>query len=215
MGTRVTAIGMTSTRLCSLVDVAAASVCSLSQQQVEQRSDERLMRDYRGGDADAFQMLYRRHGDRLHRFVLRLAGAADAEEIFQEVWIAVIRARERYVHGAKFTTYLYAIAHRRAMDRLRAQGRAAEDRRAVLPADVPDDGTSTPVELVWREAAGAALLAAIDALPIPQREAFLLQAEGGLSLEEIAEATATPRETVKSRLRYANRRLREALEAWR
>ena len=52
------------------------------------------------------------------------------------------------------------------------------------------------------------------ALPLPQREAFLLKAEGGLSLEDIALATGVPRETVKSRLRYAQQRLREALEPW-
>ena len=62
---------------------------------------------------------------------------------------------------------------------------------------------------------GRALLAAIDHLPPEQREAFLMQAEGGLTLEEIAEATAVPRETVKSRLRYANRRLRAVLEVSR
>ncbi len=207
------AIGISTTQGFGWLDSAVASAHPPSQQG-EQRSDERLMRDYRGGDADAFQVLYRRHSDRLHRFILRFAGAGHAEEIFQEVWIAVIRTRERYVHGAKFTTYLYAIAHRRAMDRLRAQGRAPTDGDVML-SDVPDDVGSTPTEWVWRAAAGAALLAAIDALPVVQREAFLLQAEGGLSLDEIAEATATGRETVKSRLRYANRRLREALEAWR
>lgn len=208
----MTAVG--ASPLQAMLDLAAASMRSLPQQGIDQRSDEQLMRAYRGGDADAFEMLYRRHSDRLHRFVLRLAGAGDAEEIFQEVWVAVIHARDRYVHDAKFTTYLYAIAHRRAMDRLRAQGRAAEDRYAALD-EVPDAAASAPVELVWRAAAGEALLAAIEELPVLQREAFLLQAEGGLSLDEIAEATASPRETVKSRLRYANRRLRDALEAWR
>jgi len=62
---------------------------------------------------------------------------------------------------------------------------------------------------------GLALLEAIRNLPLPQREAFLMKADGDLSLDDIAMATQVSRETVKSRLRYAQRRLRDALEAWR
>jgi len=179
-------------------------------------SDERLMLDYRGGNAEAFHKLYRRHCDRLHRFVLRIAGsAADADEIFQEVWTAVIRGRERYEANARFSTYLYAIAHRRAVDRLRTQWRSGGSIEPDLAHEMIEPVASGPSEIVWRAGAGEALMVAIATLPVAQREAFLLQAEGGLTLDEIAEATATNRETVKSRLRYANRRLREALESWR
>jgi RNA polymerase sigma-70 factor (ECF subfamily) len=177
------------------------------------RSDERLMLDYRGGDAHAFEVLYRRHCDRLHRYALRMAHGGDAEEIFQETWIAVIRGRERYAPDARFTTWLYSIAHRRAVDRLRAQWRAAtqdESSLLALEALVPE-----PPEIAWSAAAAQAMQVAIQSLPAPQREAFLLHTEAELSLDEIALATAAPRETVKSRLRYAHRRLREALEAWR
>lgn len=174
------------------------------------------MLDYRGGSAEAFRKLYRRHCDRLHRLVLRMAGsAADADEIFQEVWTAVIRGRERYEASARFSTYLYAIAHRRAVDRLRSQWRTSENAEPGAADELIEPAASGPSEIAWRAGAGEALQAAIATLPLAQREAFLLQAEGGLSLDEIAEATATNRETVKSRLRYANRRLREALESWR
>ena len=64
------------------------------------------------------------------------------------------------------------------------------------------------------DALGDALTAAVASLPLLQREAFLLRAEGGLGLEDIALATGTNRETAKSRLRYAIRRLRETLEPW-
>jgi RNA polymerase sigma-70 factor (ECF subfamily) len=183
-------------------------------------SDERLMADYRGGDASAFQKLYLRHCDRLHRFILRMAVSTEAEEIFQEVWMAVVRGRERYAPTARFTTYLYSIAHRRSVDRMRAQWRAAEALElregGIAESDeFSEAAAGQPPAVAWRASVGAALLAAIAALPAPQREAFLLQAEGELSLEEIAEATATSRETVKSRLRYANRRLRDALAEWR
>jgi RNA polymerase sigma-70 factor (ECF subfamily) len=65
------------------------------------------------------------------------------------------------------------------------------------------------------DALGKALIDAVQALPLPQREAYLMKAEGELSLEDIAMATGTTRETVKSRLRYAQQKLREALQSWR
>jgi RNA polymerase sigma-70 factor (ECF subfamily) len=182
-------------------------------------SDEQLMRRYRGGNANAFGQLYRRYSDRLHRFILRMAMSRDdADEIFQEVWIAVIRAKERYTPQAKFVTYLFAIAHRRAIDRLRSQSRMEEDVDSshVLDGDaIADTAQPEAADIVWRADAGQALLDAIAALPLLQREAFLLHAEGELSVEDIAQATGTNRETAKSRLRYANKRLRAALEAWR
>ncbi len=214
----MTAVGMKSSVEEFLVDAwSALSIRSVDEPDDVSISDERLMLDYRGGSASAFRKLYRRHCDRLHRLILRMStGVADAEEICQEVWTAVIRGRERYAPSAKFSTYLYAIAHRRAVDRMRSQWRSAEefDTADVHNALVAANG-SEPPEVAWRAGAGEALLAAIRALPLAQREAFLLQVEGGLTLDEIAEATSTNRETVKSRLRYANRRLRDALKGWR
>ena len=81
-------------------------------------------------------------------------------------------------------------------------------------ASVPD-GSPNPLNIALNAELGKALADAIALLPLAQREAFLMQAEGGLSLDEIAEASGASRETVKSRLRYANRRLRLALESWK
>ena len=75
-------------------------------------ADEELMLAYRHGDAGAFEILYTRHRGALFRFVLR--GVADrgvAEELYQDVWMRVIEARSRYTAQARFTTWLYTIAH--------------------------------------------------------------------------------------------------------
>jgi len=175
-------------------------------------SDEALMRRYQSGDGAAFELLYRRHSGRLHRFVTRMtSGGAEADEIFQEVWLAIIKGRERYVPSARFVTFLFSIAHRRAADRLRfAHTHPTEE----LDAEY-NDTTDTPLDTVLNAALGHALQAAIATLPLPQREAFLLQAEAELSLDEISQAAGVPRETVKSRLRYAHRRLRQALDEWK
>ena len=78
-----------------------------------------------------------------------------------------------------------------------------------------DGHQAEPAANASREEAGHALLDAIARLPVLQREAFLLQAEEGMSVDEIAVVTGVNRETAKSRLRYANARLRKELEAWR
>jgi RNA polymerase sigma-70 factor (ECF subfamily) len=177
-------------------------------------ADEELMLAYGGGDAGAFEVLYRRHRGPLYRFLLRQVNdTATAEELFQDVWMRVIDSRERYQPRARFTSWVYAIAHNRLMDHYRASGRArflsqeeAADALDRLPsADIPAEA------LVDMKRSAERLLAALARLPEPQREAFLLQQEGELSLEEIGAVTGVSRETAKSRLRYALAKLREEL----
>src|SRR3954467_6762422 len=85
--------------------------------------DEDLMLAYRGGGAGAFETLYGRHRARLFRFVLRsIKVRALAEELYQEVWMRVIEARMSYKPSARFTTWLYTIAHNRLVDHWRRGG---------------------------------------------------------------------------------------------
>lgn len=177
------------------------------------------MASYRRGDSQAFRILYQRYRDKLHRYVLRLASRpGEAEEVFQDIWIAVINSKDRYEPTSSFASWLFSIAHRRAADRWRALSRHAPDGLSPSTEDDPAQHlpatTHTPERHAQNDALGKALLAAIDTLPLPQREAFLMKAEGELSLEDIALATGVSRETVKSRLRYAQQRLRAALAAW-
>jgi RNA polymerase sigma-70 factor (ECF subfamily) len=156
--------------------------------------------------------LYRRHRAPLYRFIARqMRGYGEAEEIFQDVWMAVVKGRERYQPTARFVTFLFAIAHRRVADRARKAIRRPEAQMAGDPADP----ALSPAQLAEGAALGAALAAALDALSAEQRATFLLRAEGELSVEEIAVVTGVPFETAKSRLKYANRALREKLSAWK
>jgi RNA polymerase sigma-70 factor, ECF subfamily len=178
---------------------------------VESPSDESLMERYRSGDDQAFRELYYRHHAALHRFVSRLLPdrRSDSEDVFQETWIAVIRARRRYVGSARFATYLFSIAHRKVADRWRHWYRtgAASELDPGVAGETPE---SEAVNLYL----GQALQQAVSQLPLAQREAFMLKAEGGLSIEEIADITGVSRETAKSRIRYALDKLRSALEHW-
>jgi len=182
-------------------------------------TDEELMQRYRDGDARAFEILYARHKGPVYRYILRQCGvAAQAEELFQDVWMNLIRARRRYQPRARFTTWLYTLAHHRVIDHYRRQA-------AGVPISYDDDPDDTPlIERVAdsevrqpdnefeRRRQAQQLLALLAQLPEAQREAFLLREEGGLSLEEIAEATGVTMETAKSRLRYALARLRQGMK---
>ncbi len=177
-------------------------------------SDEELMLRYGKGDARAFELLYRRHRLPLYRFLLRQIGNADtAEDLFQDLWMRVVNSRKRYEVRAKFTSWVYAIARNRLMDFYRANGRASflshEESESVLE-DLPAREIAADLRLD-RKRAVERLLAALAELPDAQREAFLLQQEGELSIEEIAAATGASPETAKSRLRYAVAKLRARL----
>ncbi len=183
--------------------------------------DEALMLRYCAGDASAFELLYRRHRGPVYRYFLRQCGnAGAADELFQDVWLRVVNARIGYEVKARFTTWLYRIAHNRLMDYFRSNGRAKlesydllvdEDSADEQWVDVDSGAESADVTLD-RKRTVERLVAAIDTLPAAQREAFLLREEGGLSLEEIAAATGVNAETAKSRLRYAVARLRSLLK---
>jgi RNA polymerase sigma factor (sigma-70 family) len=177
-------------------------------------SDEELMLRYGKGDAGAFELLYRRHRLPLYGFLLRQVGNKNtAEELFQDLWMRVVNSRGRYEVRAKFTSWVYAIAHNRLMDFYRANSRASflshEESESVLE-NLPAVEIAADLRLD-RKRAMERLFAALTGLPDAQREAFLLQQEGELSIEEIAAATGVSRETAKSRLRYAVAKLRASM----
>lgn len=180
-------------------------------------SDEELMLRYQAGDAEAFAFLYQRHKGGVYRYLLRQCGIAGAaEEMMQDIWLNIVRTRVQYTPSAKFTTYLYRLAHNRLIDHYRSQGKVVwfngqdED-------DDPFDGIAAsaieqPEVRAMAQEIGKRLNEAMAQLPPVQREAFLLQQESGLSVEEIAQVTQVTFETAKSRLRYASAKLREQLK---
>jgi RNA polymerase sigma-70 factor, ECF subfamily len=185
--------------------------------QNEISSDEQLMERYRDGDAAAFDTLYGRHKGGVFRYLLRqCASRGVAEELFQDVWMNLIRARADYTVQAKFTTYLYRLAHNRLIDHYRSQsGKAAasfDDDAGPALDDVAAARHHDPAVSADVRQQAQRMLQLIENLPAAQREAFLLQQESDMSVEEIARATGVTRETAKSRLRYALVKLREGMQ---
>lgn len=189
--------------------------CEPAMAPLAEPSDETLMLQYRDGDAGAFETLYRRHKGGLYRYLLRQCrDPAGAAEMFQDVWMNLIRAHARYEPSARFATYLYRLAHNRLVDHYRKSAHAElalDETDCEEPAAPRHDEPHAHFE---RRSLAAHLLAAVEALPDAQREAFVLQHEGGLSIEEIAAATGVNRETAKSRLRYALQKLRASMSEW-
>lgn len=185
----------------------------------ESGADEELMARYCQGDATAFDTLYLRHKGSLYRYLLRQCGnAGTAEELFQDIWMKIVKARESYQPSARFRTFLFAIAHNRLIDHYRRQRgiplsydttESGDCEQNLAP--VIGNGRLTDVQ-ADNQRRLARLERLIDALPEAQREAFLLQQEGGLSIEQIATATGVNPETAKSRVRYALKKLRSGLE---
>ena len=177
----------------------------------QQLEDSALMLRYKDGDLAAFETLYRRHNDALYRYLLRLCRHREnADDIFQEVWGKIIKAADRYRPTAKFTTYLYRIAHNCFIDYLR------RNKRHIHPGDFDPDCQPNPDDLpemaTERILARERLHAALQDLPDEQRDVFLLHEEAGLTLDEISAVTGSNRETSKSRLRYAMNKLRLAID---
>ncbi|HEY0132909.1 MAG TPA: RNA polymerase sigma factor [Nannocystis sp.] len=190
----------------------------------ETRTDEALMVGFRDGESRAFDVLVVRHRRGLFNFLLRsVQNRSRAEEMLQEVFLRVVRSKERYEQTAKFTTWVYTIARNLCVD----ESRRAKFRRTVS-LDAPrrgadgDDGPgmleSVAADQVATDDAAAApqlrgrIAKAIDLLPDDQREVFLMRQVSGLSFKEIGEIVGAPENTVKSRMRYALDKLRTELK---
>ncbi len=179
------------------------------------------MHAYARGNVAAFETLYDRHERGLWRFIFRsVRNQAVADDLSQEVWFSVTDAAARYVPTAKFRTWLFTIAHHRVIDHARSAHNARphtsfdDSGDEDVPAyheSLAADSRLGPLPQVQTYEQARAILRAVEQLPADQREAFLLQAEADMSVEEIAQTTATSFETAKSRLRYARNKLRALL----
>ena len=174
-------------------------------------ADSALMLRYCDGDVAAFEILYRRHKDSVYRYLLRLCQHQDtAEDVFQEAWGKIIKARSSYRPTAKFTTFLYRVAHNCFIDHVRRNKRHAV--AAELDAELHADPGDLPEAATERQLARRRLELALRRLPDEQRDVFLLHEEAGLSIDDIAMVTGAKREATKSRLRYAVAKLRAAID---
>ncbi len=173
--------------------------------------DSQLMLAYAKGDSSAFERLYLKHKDALYRFFLRQCeNQGLAEELYQDVWLRVINARDSYEQKAKFTTWLYRIAHNILIDYYRKPQVETDDKFEA--ESIPDNAANDPEVILSGQEKIQRFRTQLENLSKEQLEVFLLKEEAGLSLEEIALTVGESKETIKSRLRYAIKKLRQSLE---
>jgi RNA polymerase sigma-70 factor, ECF subfamily len=174
--------------------------------EAERLYDRLLVLRCQTGDEDAYRELVARFGSRLRYFLRKLVGQVDrADDLAQEVWLDVLRQLPKLKDAAAFTTWMYRIAHGKAMLDGRRNGRAPTAIADVeWIADKEDDTFSAED--------AARIHAALDRLEPAHREVLVLRFLEELSYDEIGQIVDCPLGTVRSRIHYAKVALQRLLE---
>lgn len=176
-------------------------------------SDETLMMRYVKGDMTAFEALYTRHKGSIYRYLLGLCrDETVAEELFQEVWMKLIKASATFAESMHFTHYFYRLAHNHYIDYYRKQKvRLVINQQTDEGAENNLATEDSPEQEVAMEQTLDQFEQTLRKLPPEQLEVFLLKEEAGMKLQDIAEVTGVDYETAKSRMRYAISKLQAVL----
>lgn len=190
---------------------------------MRQESDKELIQRYRKGDVEAFNILIKRYEKPLFNFIYRLIGnRASAEDIFQEVFLRVIKGIARYRHQKKFASWLYRIANNLIIDTLRKQKREkviswetkikeSKGESLSLKDTIPDK-KYLPDSHLEREELRNKLEEAIESLPLEQCQVFILREHSQLPFKEIASLLNCSLNTALGRMHYALKNLRSQLK---
>ena len=186
------------------------------------RSDEELMLSYRSGDEAAFEMLYRRYEKPLLNFMYRVVmNAVEAENLCQETFFRIVRAKKKYEATAKFKTWLFQIALNLCRDRLRrmkhrshislnTQASSQNDGDIELQ-DLISDPSSDLEKHIETNELEALVQGAITSLPEEEHLVVVLKEYQGIKFSEIANIMNCPIGTVKSLNHRAHKKLRKIL----
>ena len=195
---------------------------------VSERGDEQLMLDHGDGSEEAFAELVRRHQSGILNYIYRMVNNRHiAEELTQDVFMALVKNAQRYEPRAKFTTYLYTIA-----SNIVSKEWLRRKRRPLLlslyagwgrnknddefdPLEHVGDTKADVLVTFKRGEISEGVNEALNNLPEHQREAFVLRRFRDLPYDEIAQIVGSPVGTVKSRVVRAERALRPLLERFR
>ena len=171
------------------------------------------MERYAAGDDAAFEAVYDALAGRLHAYLRRhVADPHGCDDLLQETFLRMHRARATFVTGAAVLPWAFAIARRLVLDRVRRDRRAPSEAGPVDPEPVdPVDGSDRPEDIVQAREAARRLARALARLPESQRTAFELLKQDGLSLAEAAEVLGVSVTAVKLRAHRAYESIRAAL----
>ncbi|HPI74657.1 MAG TPA: sigma-70 family RNA polymerase sigma factor [bacterium] len=178
-----------------------------------------MIQAYQEGSPYAFNRLLQRYQTPLFTYLLRwVRDRAIAEDLFQETFLRVIRALPDYREQDKFGSWLFGIAHRLCLDHFRRQKAcrgiwqpaSADEGQQGVPE--PADRTPSPQEIAERHEFSLLLDLALEKMPAPAREVFLLRQHSDLPFREIAALLERPLNTVLGQMRQAVEHLRQTME---
>jgi RNA polymerase sigma-70 factor, ECF subfamily len=179
--------------------------------QAPDSSDVTLIRSIAAGDKHAMQILFARHNVRVFRFFVRFVGdKSAAEDLVSEVFLDVWRQAGRFQGRSQVTTWLLALARNKALSALRRRSTEELDEEAVAAIEDPQDN---PEAAIQNRQTSEILLNCLTKLSPPHREVIDLVYYHEKSIDEVAEITGVPQNTVKTRMFYARKRIAELMFA--
>lgn len=178
----------------------------------DNNSDEQLMLAYQAGQERAFTLLYQRYRQPIFSYLMRNIGQQhQAEEVYQNVWLTLIKQRVKYQPIASFRSYIFCIAHSRLLDFYRQQGKLSANDELDENEDFPACASYQPDVQLEQTRLMSQLQACLAQLPEAQRAVLVLKLESELSLVELAQQLNIAFEALKSRFRYAQAKLQRCL----
>ena len=192
-----------------------------------EKTDSELMLAAARGDMDAYNLLYTKFRKPLYNYILRhVLDRQTAEDIFQDTFLRLYKSRKTYRPTAKFSVYLYTIAHRLCINHAKKKHRwgfvrylsemilgGRNEDSPTLEETIADEELK-PLEILEEKEMGSVLTEALEKLSEKHRTAFILFEIQGFSYNEIADITDTNMGTVKSRLNTARKILSELLKGY-
>jgi RNA polymerase sigma-70 factor (ECF subfamily) len=174
---------------------------------VSDPSDQELLSEYRNGRVEALETLIERYSRPVYGFLRQAVGnAAEADDVFQEIWLRAIANVHRYRHK-NFLAWLLKIGHNRLRDRYRAAKRLVSLDAPAGEGDCPaariSDAAPLPSRAVADAELGLRIREAVQRLPEEQREVFLLRVEADVAFRDIARIQGVSINTALARMRYA------------
>jgi RNA polymerase sigma-70 factor, ECF subfamily len=173
------------------------------------QSDERLINAIASGNRSAMRTLYLRHNARVFRFIARLvADSALAEDLVSDVFVEVWSKAGNFEGRSQVSTWLLAIARFKALTAINRHREVLGDEPAM---ELVEDTADTPEETVLKDDRTAQLRRCLAQMSREHREVIDLVYYHEKSVEEVAEITRLPKNTVKTRMFYARKRLAQLL----
>jgi len=178
----------------------------------QQMTDDRqLFELWLNGDSGGFSALYGRYKNRVFGFLLRMTGDRDvAEDLLQETFLAAMRNAGQFDRTRSFLSWLFGIAHKRAIDYFRHAKVEAE--HADEAVDSVGSRIGAPDDIVSDRDLRVRISRAVQTLEPQQREVFMLRELGGVPFKEISEIMGCPLNTALGRMRLALKNIRKELE---